>query len=294
MTLQTAATIDLSQSDLTAPTYVPEGRSFIAWVGGKSKLAEQVIATMPPHHTYVEVFAGAAWVLFRKSESRVEIINDFNGELVNLYRCLQCHLDEFVRQFRYSLVSRAEFLRLHRAVPDTLTDIQRAARYYYLLKAGYGGKATGQTFSSGPTAKSRLNLLRIEEELSATHIRLSQVTIEQQPYEKIIERLDRPATLFYLDPPYFGFENHYGKGLFGREDFARLATQLATIKGKCIVSLNDTPEIRQTFAGFRILPATTKWSMGIGKGKKLPEAKEVLILNYDPPVSAFKPKRSAG
>lgn len=260
--------------------FVPEGRSFLAWVGGKSKLSRQVVELMPPHHTYVEVFAGAAWVLFRKSESRVEVLNDINGDLINLYRCVKYHLEEFVRQFKFSLVSRDEFQRLHRAVPDTLTDIQRAARYYYLLKAGYGGKAAEHCFSSGPSTKSRLNLLRIEEELSAAHLRLAQVTIERQPYAKIIERLDRPTTLFYLDPPYFGCEDYYGKGLFSRDDFERLALQMSTIKGKCIVSLNDTPEVRAIFKGFRLIAAPTKWSLGVVQGAPLKTISELLIVNF--------------
>ena len=266
---------------LLQPVYVPDGRSFLAWVGGKSKLAKQVVELMPAHHTYVEVFAGAAWVLFRKSESRVEILNDLNGDLINLYRCVKYHLEEFVRQFKYSLVSREEFQRLHRAVPDTLTDIQRAARYYYLLKAGYGGKAADHTFSAGPSTKSRLNLLRIEEELSAAHVRLAQVTIERQPYGKLIERLDRPNVLFYADPPYWGCEDYYGKGLFARADFEQLASQLGSIKGKCIVSLNDTPEVRQIFSGFRLIAAPTKWSLGVTEGAPLKTISELLIVNFD-------------
>lgn len=281
------------QPDLTTPSYVPEGRAFLAWVGGKSKLARQVVGLMPPHHSYIEVFAGAAWVLFRKEQSRVEVINDLNGELVNLYRCIKFHLEEFVRQFKFSLVSREEFTRLQKAPPETLTDIQRAARYYYLLKAGYGAKAFGHTFSSPVSGRSRLNLLRIEEELSAAHLRLAQVTIERQPYAQLIERMDTPTTLFYLDPPYFKCENHYGKGLFERADFERIATKLASIKGKFIVSLNDTPEVRQIFRAFRVVAAPTKWSLGIGKGQQLKTVSELLILNFNPASNATQSRMEA-
>jgi DNA adenine methylase len=263
------------------PEYVPDGRSFLSWVGGKSKLAEQVIASMPPHHTYVEVFAGAAWVLFRKSESRVEVINDINGELVNLYRIVQRHLEEFVRQFKFMLISREEFARLKASPPETLTDIQRAARYYYLLKAGYGSKAAEHTFSAAPTGRSNFNLLRIEEDLSVAHMRLARVTVERQHYATIIERMDREGTLFYLDPPYWGCENHYGKGLFSREDFTALAAQLAQIKGQFIVSINDTPEIREVFGEFNIGIAPTRWSLGARSGKTQP-IKELLITNFMP------------
>ena len=72
--------------------------------------------------------AGAAWVLFKKPESKSEVINDFSRDVVNLYRVLQHHLDEFVRQFRWQLTSRDEWDRLMRVEPETLTDIQRADR----------------------------------------------------------------------------------------------------------------------------------------------------------------------
>lgn len=294
MTLATLAEPVLSQPALTTADYVPEGRSFIAWVGGKSRLAADVIAAMPSHHAYVEVFGGAGWVLFRKTESRVEVLNDINGELINLYRVVKCHLEEFVRQFKYSLISREEFARLHRSVPDTLTDIQRAARYYYLLKAGYGAKATGQTFSVSPTAPSRMNLLRIEEDLSAAHLRLARVTLERRHYSELLNRLDRPSTFFYLDPPYFGFEGHYGKGLFSREDFQQLVDQLRGIEGKWMVSLNDTPEVRHLFRDFRILPATTTWSLGARAGQKTDKVREVLIVNYDPADAPDNQKRPRG
>ncbi len=81
-------------------------RSFLSWLGGKSLLADKIVPLMPPHHCYVEVFAGAAWLLFKKPESRVEVINDINLDLVTLYRVVKNHLDEFVRYLRWILVSR--------------------------------------------------------------------------------------------------------------------------------------------------------------------------------------------
>lgn len=102
------------------------------WMGGKLQLSKRIVAAIPEHTCYVEPFAGAAWVLFRKLESDVEVINDINRELVTFYRCIQHHLEEFVRYFKWVLVARDEFERLKRVEPDTLTDIQRAARFYYL------------------------------------------------------------------------------------------------------------------------------------------------------------------
>jgi len=266
-------------------THATSGKSPLAWLGGKSRLADTIIQRFPAHETYVEVFAGAAWVLFRKPESDVEIINDINRDLVNLYRCVKHHLAELCAQFRWMLVARDEFDRFLQTPADTLTDIQRAARFYYLAKSSFGARLDKPTFGIAASAPSRLNLLRIEEDLSEAHLRLSRVYIENRPYAQIVERFDRPGTLFYLDPPYWGCEGDYGPGVFSREDFQRLAEQLGGIKGKFLLSLNDTPGVRETFHGFHIESVKTRYTVSAKtSGKK--EVGEVLISNYKPPSKA--------
>ncbi len=218
--------------------------------------------------------------MFKKEESKVEIINDINKDLVTLYRVIQHHLEEFIRYLKWILVAREEFSRFKAENPDTLTDIQRAVRFYYLLRAGYGAKVVGQTFNIGPTRPSSLNLLRIEEELSEAHLRLSRVYIENMHYQKLIERFDRPETFFYIDPPYYGNENDYGEGIFNREDFARLRDVLAGIQGRFIVSINDVREIRELFKDYSIEEVTTSYKMpGANKQKKVTE---LLVGNYVP------------
>ncbi len=252
--------------------------SFLSYLGGKSRLTDQIIKRMPEHECYVEVFAGAAWLLFRKEESKTEIINDINGDLVTLYRVIKNHLDEFVRYFRWILVSREEFNRFRNTPPEVLTDIQRAARFYYLLKTGFGAKVSNPTFSIAPSSPSRLNLLRIEEELSTAHLRLSRVYIENAPFEKVLTRFDRPTTFFYLDPPYYHCEEDYGKGIFKREDFGKLRDILTGIKGKFIMSLNDTPEVRSLYKEFRT--ATVKTTYSATQKGATNGISEVLIMNF--------------
>ena len=127
-------------------TFKPIRSPLAGWMGGKYQLSKRIVAQIPEHLCYVEPFAGAAWVLFRKPESEVEVINDINKELVTFYRCIQHHLEEFVRYFKWVLVSRDEFERLKRVEPDTLTDIQRAARFYYLQQQCFGGRITNPSF----------------------------------------------------------------------------------------------------------------------------------------------------
>lgn len=252
-------------------------KSPLAWLGGKSLLANQIIERIPAHTAYCEVFAGAAWVLFKKPESKVEIINDINRELVTLYRCVKHHLPALVEQFRWMLIARDEFDRFLKTPADTLTDIQRAARFYYLSKNAFGARVRGPTFGIAATGAPRLNLLRMEEDLSEAHLRLSRVFIESRPYQDVIERFDKPGTFFYIDPPYWGCENDYGKNLFSREDFTTLATMLAKVKGKFILSLNDNPEVRQVFKGFTIEKVTTRYTVGAVRNQVV---EEVLIRNF--------------
>lgn len=111
------------------------------WLGGKYRLAGTIIPLIPSDHTcYAEVFGGAAWVLFKKPPSKVEAINDINADVINLYRCVQNHLPELLRQAEYLLPSRDEYCRLQHCNPTTLTDIQRAVRFLYLHRMGFGGK----------------------------------------------------------------------------------------------------------------------------------------------------------
>lgn len=265
---------------------VKEPKSPLAWVGGKSLLTSTIIPLIPPHTCYVEVFAGAAWVLFRKPESKSEIINDINGELVTLYRVLQNHKQAFVDYFANWLVSRADFERLKRIDPTTLTDIQRAARFFYLVKLSFGAKAVGQTFGVARTTKPRINLLELDADLETAHQRLARVFVESRPYADIIKLHDTPATFFYLDPPYWDCEDVYGKGLFTKDDFSRLRDVLAKTKGKWMVSINDVPQIRALFKAFNIREVATVYSLSAGIRKPVTE---LLISNYawpEPPKPA--------
>lgn len=122
-----------------------------------------------------------------------------------------------------------------------------------------------------------MNLLRLEEDLSEAHLRLCRVQIENRPYDQVIARFDKPRTLFYLDPPYWGCEKDYGEGLFSREDFGRLAQQLDGLKGKFILSLNDRPGVREVFGNFKIEAVKTRYSINPGAHDQVGE---VLITNF--------------
>jgi DNA adenine methylase len=211
------------------------------------------------------------------------VLNDINGEIVNLFRTLQAHPEEFIRCVRWNLRSREQFNRLKESPVGALTDIQRAARLYYLLRAGYSGKLpdAGCHFAGRMMGSQRpFSIYRIEETVYEVHRRLENVTIEHLPYDECIRRYDAPETLFYFDPPYYGHEKDYGPGIYGREDFSKLEALLGEIKGRFLLSINDRPEVRGIFADFHLREVTTTYQAGTrhGHGKR---AKELLVANYD-------------
>jgi DNA adenine methylase len=246
----------------------------IPWIGGKRRLADQILAVFPEHSCYVEPFCGAAALFFAKEPVKVEVLNDINGDLVALYRVLHYHLDEFMRQFRWALASRQLFEWAKMTHPATLTDIQRAARFYYLQRLAFGGKVAGQTFGTATTAPARFNLLRVEEDLSAAHLRLSGVTVEHLPWHACVERYDRPHTLVYMDPPYWGTEG-YGVD-FGLEQYDRMAALMRSMKGFAVVSVNDIPEMRAAFKGLPMERVKIRYTVGSPKTRPA-ETGELII-----------------
>ncbi|MDY6789679.1 MAG: DNA adenine methylase [Thermodesulfobacteriota bacterium] len=247
-----------------------------AYIGGKSKLSETIIKMIPGHQAYCEVFAGAAWVFFRKELSKYEVINDLDSDLITFYRVLQNHLEEFLKQFKWLLASRQWFEDYKRQQEaGGLTDIQRAARYYYLQRMCFSGRVRNRTFGAAPLRRPRINLLRIEEELSEVHLRLTHVTIENLSWHDFLKRYDRQKTFFYLDPPYY-LAPYYQHNL-ELEDYQQMAKILAGIKSKFILSINDHPRIRDTFKAFHIHPVTLKYTVAVAKCKV---GKELLVTNF--------------
>lgn len=180
-----------------------------------------------------------------------------------------------MEMLKWQLTSRAEFERLSKADPSTLTDLERAARFLYLQRLAFGGKVAGRNFgvSYGP---ARFDVTKLGPLLEAAHERLSGVVIECLPWEAFVDRYDRPGVLFYLDPPYWGSEDDYGKGRFPKEQFGRLADRLGRLKGRFILSINDVPEVRRVFKAFRQEQVRTTYSLPGGKSVDT-QARELII-----------------
>lgn len=255
-------------------TPVAPARPLAPWMGGKRNLAKTVVAAIEktPHSLYAEPFIGMGGIFFRRAlRPRTEVINDISADVVTLFRVLQRHYVAFTEMIRWQLASRAEFERLAATRPETLTDLERAARFLYLQKLAFGGKVVRQTFGAVYDGPARFDVTKLLPMLEEVHDRLAGVVIERLAWADFIARYDRPGTLFYLDPPYWGNETDYGAGLFSREDFTALAVALRGIRGRFLMSLNDRKEVRQCFAGFEIRTVKTTYSVGSGKPKAVSE-----------------------
>lgn len=249
----------------------------IPYIGGKNRLAGQIIELFPQHTTYVEAFAGGAQVFFRKDPSKVEVLNDLDYEIVNFYRVCQSHYEELIRYLRFTIASRQWFAILRATDPTSLTDIQRAARFLYLQKNAFGGLVVKQNFHYGVTKTTNFNPTRIPAIIEEAHKRLAHVQIESLPYEQVIEKYDRPTTLFYLDPPYW--ERKLYKFNFKEQDFLALEDRLRQVEGRFILSLDDHPKVREIFRAFHIQRTEIHYTAQQKAGQRYGE---LLIMNFGP------------
>ena len=247
----------------------------LPYIGGKNRLANQIIEMLPEHNTYVEVFGGGASVLMRKPPSKVEVLNDLDGEVTNVFRVCQLHYEELIRYMRFMLSGRDWFDLLQQTDPMTLTDVQRAARLIFLQKNAYAGMIVRRSYNPGVLQPSGFNIESLPEIITKTHERLARVQIENLPYEQVLKRYDRSTSAFFIDPPYYARKLY--RFNFAHEDFVVLAKRLGALKGKFLLSLNDVPEVRKLFAKFRFREVDLHYTAQKKAGKRF---RELLITNY--------------
>lgn len=253
--------------------------SFIGWIGGKKLLRKEIIARFPKEvpTTYVEVCGGAGWVLFGKDKltKQVEVFNDIDSNLINLFRCVQHHPEALIKELEYIIPSREFFGDFKQQINSRgLTDIQRAARYFYLIKDSYGSKK--EAFSTCPKSFDRTF-----EHFPDIQSRLKGVIIENKSYDDLIRLYDSDNTLFYIDPPYHGTEKYYKSNghPFTEDDHYKLCECLKHIKGKFILSYNDDEFVRNLYKDYNIDGVTRNNSLASINVNKKPYA-EVIIKNY--------------
>ncbi|MFP4436797.1 MAG: DNA adenine methylase [Chloroflexaceae bacterium] len=257
------------------------------WVGGKSRLRKKIIALLPEHTCYVEPFAGAAWVLFGKPPSDVEILNDIDQDLITFFRVVKEQPEDLIASFEWELVARAEFERLADLDPAQLTPVQRAHRFYYLIMADWGGELHYPRFQTSITDGGHGNRLigalkTLRQRLLPIHERLRTVIIEHLDWQACIDRYDRPGVVMYVDPPYPDNKCNYFHNMRNWDDHRRLAERLGATKCQWILSSYDTPEVRTLYEQYRITPVQSFSGMNVQKNKgERVLNREVLITSFE-------------
>lgn len=220
-------------------------------------------------------------MLFAKAPGNdFEVYNDFNGVLVNLYRCVREKPDELLAALKYALNSREDFdcikAAMARAAP--MSDVQKAAYFYQLIRYSY---ASGLTSYGSQPHDIWTNFPLIEQ----AHRRLRKVVVENKDCVKLIGQYDRPVSFFYCDPPYVGTEDYYeniGEGGFGLKDHIRLRDALMKIEGKFLLSYNDCSFVRELYdAQGIVIEATTRINNIKQRYDNGAQFEEVFIANYD-------------
>mgnify|MGYP001570469161 FL=1 len=259
--------------------------SFIAWIGGKRILAKTIISMMPEHRTYVEVFGGAGWVLFRKEPSEVEVWNDLNSNLVNLFRIVRNKLHVFKRRQYFLLSSREEYFTFQKAIKTGKfkDDIDRAIAFYYCVRNSFGsGIFTGFAFGPNRSPKYCGGM----EKLEAARERLKSIYIDNLSFDRLIPNYDRKETLFYCDPPYRMLLDkpcgkQYYQHTFTEDDHVRLKDTLKGISGRFILSYDDHPTVRKLYSRFRVTETEpVLYSMNNRQGVPSRRVGELVITNF--------------
>lgn len=193
---------------------------------------------------------GGAWVLIGKQRSKIEIYNDYNSNLTNLFLQIKYHPNAIIEELELMPVTRSNFFKIKDYKP--VTEIQQAARFYYLIKNSF--RSTGNSFAASVVNTPRINENRLEL-IHEVARRIDGVWIENLDWKEFIDKYDDKDLIFYLDPPYVSDLQYdlFGIPRFLEDDHLKLAASLREIKGDFILSYNDCEFIRDMYKGFKVV-----------------------------------------
>ena len=257
--------------------------------GGKYFLCNWLMQYVPAHITYVESFCGAGHLLFAKSPSQVEILNDIDGHLIAFFRVIQ---NPIKRKLLVDILNYLPYSRMiwqvmrqnwkHGDLPDD--EIERVAQWYFLNRTCFGGDqkrggfAIPSTTGRNPVQSFRNSI----DSFDAIAKRIGNVCIENLDYSECIKRYDSSGTLFYIDCPYYGSKDYYGNS-FTEQDHYRLSELLQGIKGKAMISHYANDFYDTLYQGWnRYEFQSFKGSSKVVSGESKPKTLEVIYCNFEP------------
>ena len=246
----------------------------ICRVGGKSKLRKTILGMIPKHTCYIELFFGAGWVYFGKETSKIEVVNDIDKELINLFRTIKYHAPEIDRLLEYEFSGRDIFEEYKNCTLEYMTEIHRAIRFLYLITQSFGGK--GNNYGYGTTTRPGQQIF-YNDMLLKLRDRLKNTYVENLSFEKIIDKYDREHSFFFCDPPYIETCDYGNK--FKEEEHRELSDKLKNLKGKFLLTINDHPLSRELYKDFNIKEVQVNYSVS-KEAKARGKYNELIITNY--------------
>lgn len=264
---------------------LPMGR-FFRFMGGKFFLMKRLLPLVPPHRIYVEAFGGSAEFLFSKQPVEIEVYNDIDNSLVNLFEVVRSRLPEFQKKIKFLVYSR-ELKNRWEISPPPECPVEWAVRTFYCYMSAFAGKR-GIGWAYGRVSKSEpMVFQRKIESLTKIHERLKKVYIEHRDFQTCIKTWDNPDTFFFLDPPYRNVSqaNHIK---MSDSDYHVLKNICETIQGKFLltIGLDDFTKDLFTRKGWvtNVL-SSFRASRGVTRTSKGPRGsyKHLLVRNYVKP-----------
>lgn len=202
------------QSLRAKPTKAPFG-----YYGSKQRLARRLVRMLPPHSAWVEAFCGAAALTLAKRPSPIEVINDQDGDIVNVFRQLRENHEELCRAVALTPYSLEEFKEAQQLLCKS-DPVERARRFLVLsmmtvngtsksATTGRAGFSYSLSYARGGREARVNRWFNLPERLALVVDRLRGVRVENRDALDLIDMFsDRPNTLMYLDPPYFTKREH--------------------------------------------------------------------------------------
>jgi len=243
-------------------------------IGGKTRLKKRLVEMFPKGYedmTYVEPFVGGGSVFYYKNPSKKEVINDLNSYVIRMHRGLKKYDgDKISKDFNDAKdMSQEEYNKLRDMKPPQ-DPYKNFIRELLLLKTGFFSKTERQTYNAGNRYRLHINLDGKYTE------RLKDTTILNEDFKKVINKYDSPTTFFYLDPPYENSDKLYKDDVLPIEDVYNI---LKNIKGKFMLSYNNSKEAKKLFERFHIRYLNTTYSDPFRGGSNR-KVKEMIITNY--------------
>lgn len=263
--------------------------NLIQYAGGDFFLLKHIYKMFAPHLTYVEVFGGGAHVLLNKPPSKVEVYNDLDSNLYNLFKVVRDKPDEFLKKAELLIYSRQQYydylLKLRQG--GFRDDVERAVAYYYVVWAAFFG-ALGKGFAVRKKRNSARGFFNNLENVRRIHERLKNVVVENLDFRECIRKYDYEDAFFYLDPPHLYIateksKDYYAVG-FTEEDYFDLLNMLTKIKGKFLLKQSGAVKFLNEWAeknGFWVRELTLTKSMQKKMGESREHWKCVFIANYE-------------